>query len=202
MIFKEGEHGFIEVPQISKKTSTEQLARWAKEYWPRDSRQYVAGDIINNGKELIKWSKSDCDWEFVLRKIRTRQVGNLYIGKNAIAMRNAQLIGALAMFGEWRMDDPPLVYLSGQLLGDMAKGSGELEDFEKVMRQTTREYGQKVFSHAPLYMGSLDFSLRVENRDKHRNTINRVVKSLASGRIEEAYNIVNSCGALVRTHKE
>lgn len=187
---------FLELPQISEKTSSKQLVIWSKQRWPSDARNRVAADIVKNGKELL--AESNIDWKLVLGNIRIVQLDSPYYGEAAIAKRDAPLIGALAVSGSMAMHDPSIVYLSVKLLANRVKTGEEFEDFKRSLRKSAVDYGQKVLSLADRHMESLDFLLEVENRGMHRDIINKILSLLGHGDIDDAHKIVKSRDDLVR----
>jgi hypothetical protein len=83
--------------KISPKINSEQLIIWSKQKWPSEGRRRLGAEIIKNGQELL--AARNIDWELVLRNMRVVQLGTVYYGEAAIAVRDAQIIGALAVGG-------------------------------------------------------------------------------------------------------
>lgn len=184
---------FLDVPQISTKTSNALLQEWVKQHWTSDYRKYVALDIVNNGKELLLGST--VDWELVLSKTRAQKIDTVVFGEQAIAANGARFIGGLAARAGWSMHDPAIVYLSGKCLAHIA--GSKLEDFKTTMTRAAVSYGQKTLPDAELLMKTLD--LLFERRDRnHSNLVTRIANLLRDGKIQEAHTTVSTRGDLVR----
>lgn len=195
MISREGEPtGFLDLPKISPKTSSEQLLMWSKEVWKSDSRNRVARDMVNNGKELL--FGSNIDWNLVLSKISARKMGAVVFGEAAIAADCARFVGGLASRAGWSMHDPQSVYLSGKYLADTA--GSKLEDFKTTMTLASVCYMEKTMPEAESLMKTLDLLLgnpRIRNRS---SLLTKIATLLHDGNVQDAYLMVSSREDLVR----
>lgn len=184
------------IPDISKKTSNEQLLVWSKQHWPSDRRRYVAYDIVNNGKELLLGS--DVDWDSVLGSIRVAREynGSVQSGEVAIAANGARFIGGLAARAGWSMHDPQSVYLSGQYLAHIA--GSELQDFKTAMTLSSVCYIRKTFPEDELLMKTLDLLSGHRDGRNNGNLVTRIATLLHDGNIQDAYSVVSSREDVVR----
>jgi len=180
--------------EISEKTSAARLKEFSKGNWQSYATKQVAGDMVNNVKDLLVGT--NIDWESVLKSIHYQHLNSLKFGVDAIAVHGARYIGGLVAKGNWSMDDPPAVYLSVKYFADIV--SDKFEDLKTKMLETAVTYGQKSLPDADSYMEILDFLLEVKNKEGYRAILNRLVPLLTSENIEEAYKIVKSDGDLVR----
>lgn len=188
---------FLDIPVISKKTSSQQLKIWSEEHWPSEGGTTVANDIVKNGRELLV--ATNTNWDQVLKSIRNGvQLGGVQSGYGAIARNDAITIGGLGGVANWSMNRPPMVYLSAICLANRVKRGGELEYFKSRIRQAATMYMYKTFPDAVKYVKTLDFLLEVKNRDKYRKVIKRTQTLLGSGEIGEAYRTVIERGDLLR----
>ena len=183
MTSKESQQIEFELPLISRKTSNDELKKFSSQHWESDAARQVAGDIVNNVKDLLVGTKTD--WEAVLKSIRHQHLNSLKLGVDAIAVNDARAIGALAVYAGWSMHDPAIVYLSAKCLENIAS-SNKLEDFRIKMRDAAYTYGQNNLPDADLYKETLDFLLAAMHNRGHRTIIKKVVSLLANEDIERA----------------
>lgn len=197
MTGKEPEQQISLDPYISPKTPYTKLKEFSDQHWRSNGTKCVAEDMVNNTIELLAGSNISIDLGSVLNNIRFERLGSVQFREEAIAGYDGRMIGGFAVAGGWAMHDPPMVYLSVKCLANRVSGD-KLEEVRRIMRQSAVDYGEKVLPDADLYMESLDFLLKVTDRNKYRNIIKQVLSLLGKGDIEEAYEIVRSRDDLVR----
>lgn len=180
----------LEVPRISLKTDYNMLKEFSIQRWPNKATRIVALNMIDNAKELLV--EVNTNWDAVLNSIRIQRMSSFQLGVSAIAANYGSFIGSFAVDGDWAMHDPPVVYLSGKLLADIAKDSEELGGFKTIMHTACINYGLKVLSDANLYMNILDTFLELPDRNSKRHIMKKVVGLLKQGNVQEADKVSES----------
>ncbi len=97
--------------QISDKTPNTWLKEHQKEWATNDVRDKLTDDIITNARELT----SEVDWGEILKNTTWVAKEGNYIGRPAVAISVARVIGTVAREMGWNMDSPQVVYMSGSV---------------------------------------------------------------------------------------
>jgi hypothetical protein len=197
MSYKESELTGQELPVFSKKTSSERLKEFVKQRWLSDGRIRVASDMFQNVKELL--AGEVVNWDLILSNIRTQQMDMPRVGKQALEVNGARIVGSLGAACNWAMHDPEIVYLSARVIADRVKESEEIEGFKSRISQASQNYALRTLPSAELYMGILDYFLKLKPTSGYGSVLKPIIPMFQNGDIEGIYHkLINPREDLVR----